>query len=208
MVIATRRKHQRSPLCLKLGLKSKAVVQVKGHSILGITIDDEFKWQSHVSNICKTVSKNLFLLSQVKQYISSQTLKIFYSSHSLPHISFSSTVWDGCSETHLNKLNSLHRRAAKLLLPDNNSSFDEKLKALSIVPLQKQVDFNKAVLILNVNRKMTPSYIISLFRESNVRPDRYKLPKPRIDRYKTILSFSGSSCWNSLPSAIKTAGTI
>ena len=79
-----------------------------------------------VSNICKTVSKNIFLMSQLKRYVSPQTLKIFYSSHILPHISFSSTVWDGCGETHLNKLNSLHRRAAKLLLPDKNSSTDEK----------------------------------------------------------------------------------
>ena len=55
MVIATRQKHQRSPLCLKLGIDSKPVVQVKEHRVLGITIDDEFKLQSHVSNICKTV---------------------------------------------------------------------------------------------------------------------------------------------------------
>ena len=66
-------------------------------------------------------------MSQLKRYVSPQTLKIFYSSHILPqHISFSSTVWDGCGETHLNKLNSLHRRAAKLLLLDKNSSTDEK----------------------------------------------------------------------------------
>ena len=126
MVIATRQKHQRSPLRLKLDTDTKTVVQVKEHRVLGITIDDEFKWQSHVSNICKTLSKNIFLMSQLKRYVSYQTLKIFYSSHILPHISFSSTVWDGCGETHLNKLNSLHRRAAKLLLQDKNSSTDEK----------------------------------------------------------------------------------
>ena len=129
-------------------------------------------------------------MSQLKRYVSSQTLKIFYSSHILPHISFSSTVWDGCGETHLIKLNSLHRRAAKLLLPDKNSSTDEKMKALSILPLQKQLYFNKAVLMFKVNRRMTPSYIISLFSESNNRTNRYVLPKPRIDLYKTSLSFS------------------
>ena len=116
MVIVTRQKYQRPPLRLKLDINSKTVVQVKQHWVLGITIDDEFKWQSHVSNICKTVSKNIFLMSQLKQYVSSQTLdKIFCSSHILSHISFSSTVCDGCGETHLTTLNSLHRRADKLL---------------------------------------------------------------------------------------------
>ena len=143
MVIATRQKHQRSPLRLKLDINSKTVVQVKEHRVLGITIDDEFKWQSHVRNIRKTVSKNIFLMSSA--------FKVFYSSRILPLINFSSTVWDGCGETHLNKLNSLHRRAAKLLLPDKNSSTDEKMKELSILPLQKQLYFNKAVLIFTLN---------------------------------------------------------
>ena len=147
-------------------------------------------------------------MSKLKPYVTSQTLKIFCSSHILPHISFSSTVWDGCCETHLNKLNSLHRRAAKLLLPVKNSSTDEKWKAFSRLPLQKQLDFYKVVLMFKVNKKLVPSYIISFFRESNNRPDKYTLPKPRIDLYKTSLYFSGSSCWNSLPAAIKTVGTI
>ena len=109
MVIATRQKHQRFPLRLKL----------------------------------------------VKRYVSSQTLKIFYSSHILPHISFSSTVWDGCGEAHLNKLNSLQCRAAILLLPGKNPSTDEKIKVLNILPLQKQLYFNKAVLMFKVNSRMT-----------------------------------------------------
>ena len=117
-------------------------------------------------------------------------------------------MWDGCGETHLIKLNSLHRRAAKLLFPDKNSSTDEKMKALSVLPLQEQLYFNKAVLMFKVNRRMAPSYIISLFTESNNRTNRYVLPKPRIDLYKTSLSFSGSTCWNLLPAAIKTVGTI
>ena len=38
-------------------------------------------------------------MSQLKRYVSPQTLKMFYSSHILTHVSFSSTVWDGCGET-------------------------------------------------------------------------------------------------------------
>ena len=57
MVTAIRQTHQRSPLRLKLDINSKTVVQVKEHRVLGITVDDEFKWHSHVSNICKTASK-------------------------------------------------------------------------------------------------------------------------------------------------------
>ena len=59
------------------------------------------------------------------------------------------------------------------------------MKALSILPLQKQLYFNTAILMFKVNRRMTPYYIISLFTESNNRTNRYVLPKARIDQHKT-----------------------
>ena len=111
-------------------------------------------------------------------------LESFFNSHIIPHINFSSTVWNGCSEIHLSKLNSLYHRTPKLLNPDKNLSTDEKQKALSILPLQRQVDFNMALLMFKTNRRMVPSYITSLFSECNNRTILYKLPKPRIDLYK------------------------
>ena len=180
---------------------------MKEHRVLGLTIDDELKWQSHVGNACTTVSKNVFLMSQLTRYVNSQLLESFFNSHIMPHINYSST-WDGCSEIHLSKLNSLHRRAAKLLNPDKNLTTDKKQIALSILPLQRQLDFNKALLMFKMNKSMVPSYITSLFSECNNRTIRYILPKPRIDLHKTSLAFSGPSVWDTLPVAIKTAGTI
>ena len=86
-------------------------------------------------------------------------------------------MWDGCGETHLNKLNSLHRRAAKLLHPDKDASIDEKLKALSILPFQNQLDFRKEVLMFKVKRNMVPNHIISLPRETTEPTDMYYLSR-------------------------------
>ena len=134
-------------------------------------------------------------MSQLKWYVSTQTLTIFYSSHILLHIS-SSTLWDGCGESHLHKLNSLRRPEAKL--PDKKKIINRrKIESPWYSTIAKQLDFNKAVLMFKLNRKMTPSYIISLsrgsnnrtslFRESNNRSDRFVLTKPRADLYKTSL---------------------
>ena len=92
MVITPRQKHQRSPRCIKLEVNSETVTQVKEHRVLGLTIDDELKWQSYVGHVCKTVSKNVFLMSQLKRYVNSQSRRIVFDSHIIPHINFSSTV--------------------------------------------------------------------------------------------------------------------
>ena len=57
MAIATRQKHQLSPLQLKLTLEKTYIEQVHEHHVLGVTIDAGMKWQSHLSNFCKIVSK-------------------------------------------------------------------------------------------------------------------------------------------------------
>ena len=101
MVIATRQKHQLSPFQLKLTLEKTDIEQVHEHLVLGVTIDAEIKWRSHVSNVCKTVSKTLFLLSQLRYYVNIKKRKLFYCTHILSYINYASTLWDGCSKVHL-----------------------------------------------------------------------------------------------------------
>ena len=166
MVIASRQKHQLSPLQLKLNLEKTDIEQVHEHRVLGVTIDAEMKWQSHLSNVCKTVSKNLFLLSQLRYYVNVKARKLFYSAHILSYINYASTLWDGCSEVHLKKnlkLNFLHRRAAKLIFSDLSIPTDDKLKTLKLLPLTKQLKENKAVIMFKVFNGETPEYVRSLF---------------------------------------------
>ena len=101
MVLTTRQKHQRRPLTLNLTLGKTPVQQVREHRVLGVIIDEELKWQSHIDNVCKHVSKNLFLLSQLRHYVDSDARKIFFQAHLLSHINYASTVWSGASEVHL-----------------------------------------------------------------------------------------------------------
>ncbi len=49
MVIATPQKHQLSPFQLKRTLQKTDNEQVHEHRILGVTIDAEMKWQSHLN---------------------------------------------------------------------------------------------------------------------------------------------------------------
>ena len=100
MVLTTRPKHQRRPL-LNLTLGKIPVQQVHEHLVLGVMTDEELKWQFHIDNICKHISKNLFLLSQLRHYVDSDARQIFFQAHLLLHINYASTVCSGASEVHL-----------------------------------------------------------------------------------------------------------
>jgi hypothetical protein len=214
MLIATRQKHQRAPLELDLILNDHPIEQVSSHKVLGITIDDEFKWQIHINNISRTVARNLHLLRKLKYYVDSNALKLFFSAHCLSHINYASSIWCGAAQIQMKKLNSLHRRGVKLIsrCPQNKSSDSDNVNTYSanILSLQNQFDYNIAVCVFKIRHGLAPSYLSQLFIEAPARYGSYNfiLPRTRVDLYKTSLAFSGSAVWNSLPPNIKSCNTL
>ena len=87
------------------------------------------------------------------------------------------------------QLNSLHRRASKLILPDPSLSTEQKMSALGILNLPQQLDYNKGIFMHKVLNNNSPNYLY--------------VPRPRLDLFKTSISFAGVSLWNSMPQNIK-----
>ena len=140
----------------------------------------------------------------------SDTRNIFFQTHLHLHINYASTVWNGASEVHLKKLNSLHKRAAKLILPDQSLSTTEKLNKLNIIPLDKQLKFNRCVIMFKIHTGKAPPYLSDFLHRAPARygSNNYVLPRPHIDQFKTSFAFSGSSTWNIHPSKLKTFSSL
>ena len=97
-IITTRQKHQLSNLSLRLSLDGQNIENVTEHRLLGLIVNNKFRWQAQIEHICKSMSKKLFLLSQLQHTISIDARKLFYNGHIKPHIDYASVVWDGCGE--------------------------------------------------------------------------------------------------------------
>ena len=214
MLVTTRQKHQLKPPPLILSLYNERIEQVKEHRVLGVVVDEQLCWQPHTDRLCKALSKNLFLLAKLRQFTDETARKLFYNAYILPYIDYSSTIWDSCSEANLKRLNSLHRRAAKLVIgrdkvPNNT---DDKLKLLGMLPLKKQLFLNKMVFMQKAILGQTPAYISDQFRFSSPPYESLKnslyVPRPRVDIYKTSLSYSGAEAWNKLPKTLKSARSV
>ena len=89
----------------------------------------------------------------------SDARKIFFQAHLLSHINYASTVWSGTSEVHLKKFNSLHKGAVNLILPDQSLSTMEKINKLNILPLHKQLKFNRCVTMFKMHTGKAPPYL-------------------------------------------------
>ena len=120
-------------------------------------------------------------------------------SHISPHLTYASTVWDGCSGILFNKLNYLHsRRAAKLMISDSSlTTADTKLQVLRLVPLKEKLMFKKAVLVFKAYTNLVFPCLKQLFICSNTcATSRFiTLPKPRRDLFFKLAShFQAHPC--------------
>ena len=206
MVITTRQKHQRAPLLLSLSIGTQSIQQVSVHKALGLTIDSDLSWHSHLDSLTKRLSTNTYLLSRLKKYANNKALKLFFEAHINSFVNYVSTLWDNVSGEYMKRLNAVRRRAVKLLNTDQNISTDDKFEMLKILPLNKQLTFNKAIIAHKIYHNKAPPYLSPLFKKAT---DRYgsvrlTLPSVRIDIFKSSLAYSGSVLWNrEIPNNLK-----
>ena len=109
----------------------------------------------------------------------------------MSHINYASTIWDGCSKEILKKLNSAHRRAIKQLMHNPNLDTDQKLKHLNLLPLEKQLEINKIIMIHKLYNEKAQS--TKLIQKATPRYNAKNLLKPRSfnDCFDTSLAHSG-----------------
>ena len=135
MLLATRQKQQLRPL--NLSLKADHIEQIHKHRHFGVIIDDEFSGQSHVTYACKAVPKKLFFY-----YLNSNILWTLPSVSYLIMLTFLLVLHmpplSGMNGAifYSKKLNSVHRRAAKLMLSDPSTTTEAKI--LGFTPAQRE----------------------------------------------------------------------
>ena len=66
---------------------------------LGLTIDKDLSWKTHVSNVQKKAFAAIVCIRRASQYLPVKIRKILYNSLVLPHLDYCSTVWHSCNQT-------------------------------------------------------------------------------------------------------------
>ena len=87
MLITTSQKrlHLHNDILL-LTYNNDALNSVENEKVLGVRIDNNLTWSIHINFIAKKISSNLWLLSKLKDYLSTEHRVQFYKTYIQPHI--------------------------------------------------------------------------------------------------------------------------
>ena len=101
-------------------------------------------------------------------------------------------------------LHSLQRRALKLILLKQSPLEKDDYNKLNVLPLHTRLKYNKGIFMKKIMVGNAPPSLSRLFPINPTRDQiKINIPTPRIDLFKTSLTFSGASLWNSLPFSLK-----
>ena len=204
MLITTRQKRQNLPLkCSPISIGKQTVNEVDNHKVLGVTIDCNLSWSSHMTALCKSISKKVYQLSQIKHFLNLHARKLFCHAHIQSIIDYRSTLWNSASANTLKPLVSLHKRAIKAILKNTTLAISD-YNFLSILPLKERLNYNKGVLIDKMMSGKVPPSLWAKFSQNQSRHfGKLNIPVSRIDLFKSSLVYSGSVLWNSLPDSLR-----
>lgn len=159
--------------CSKLQLVEKFVY-------LGLTIDRNFNWKPHVSNVCNRLRSVIGKFFHLTRILNKKTMSVVYYALADSIISYGLSVYGRTFITYINEIKTIQIRLLKFLVSKKtkslcNKDYEKLFSICKILPVDKKVDyligleyyFSEEYQIKRVNRYNTKS----------VREGRLKQPK-------------------------------
>ena len=113
-LVFTKRRHDVN-LNNKLKIADEYINFNREVKYLGVTIDDDLRFDSHVSNVCNKVSKNIGVLYRMSFYVPNSVLLNAYYALVYPLLTYCNIVWGGAAALHIDKLLFLQKKMVRIL---------------------------------------------------------------------------------------------
>ena len=185
--------------------------QVDSTKFLGLHIDSDLSWKTHINFLCKILSRNTGILNKLKHFFPSHILQTIYSTLISPYLNYGILAWGNSSKLLLDSLFILQKRAIRIVNHAEYLSHTIDLfrnnKVLKLIDL---FNYNVGIFMHKLSTNELPEVFLQMFTRNNSvhnyptrQHDAYHLPRTRtIFAQKTIM-FTGPKYWNDLPQDVR-----
>ena len=104
--------------------------------LLGIEIDYQLNFDTHISTICRKASQQLNIIKRLGPYLNRLNKLTIFHTFILSNFNFCPLAWHFCTEKNSKKLEKVQERAFRFVYEDYNSSYEELLYKAKMSSLQ------------------------------------------------------------------------
>ena len=128
-------------------------------------------------------------------------------------------MWGDCANKYIKQLQRLQNRAARAVtgIFDYHASVSAMIHTLKWMTVENRYKYFLAILAYKCYHREAPIILADRFTRLDGNLNYYtcavtngdlKVPHPNLSLYKTSLSYSGSTLWNSIPLRIRGSNTL
>ena len=110
--------RSKTPKIFKYKLHNHVLKEEKNSKYLGVTIDNNLCWNTHIDNVCKKGNSTLAFLRRNLQISQSHIKSNAYMTLVRPQLEYASAVWDPYTKEKQKQLEMVQRRAARYVCND------------------------------------------------------------------------------------------
>ena len=196
--------------------KNSDIENVDCEKLLGVKIQSDLSWASHVDSIVKKIKSKMYLLARIKPFLPVSARRQFYNSFILPYFDYCLSIWGCCSQKDMDRLNCLLKRAMRLILNcDIDTPSVEMFTRLQWYPLSYRYKYNLVVSVHKALCGLSPPYIRDMLTVYD--PQRslrsagnkaLKVPFARTELLKQSFRVTAPSLYNELPTSIRSCTSL
>ena len=112
---------------LTANISNFIITNSEKEKVLGVTFDNDLKFESHINNLCSKASQKLYALSRMSSYMSLGQHRLIMKSFISSQFRYCPMLWMNHSRALNIKINRIHERALRLVYRDKKSTFEELL---------------------------------------------------------------------------------
>lgn len=100
-------------------IENSKIQNVEQTKFLGLIVDENLTWNSHIETIQNKISSGLYILRNMSMFCSVETLKMIYYAHIHSHISYGIVLYGATSNSNLSTILILQKKALRIILKLN-----------------------------------------------------------------------------------------
>ena len=198
---------------LNLTMNGQCIEFVDRFKFLGFTIDSKLTCEYHFSNVHGKLLRGIYLLSKLKDLISSDLLKQLYYAHFHSHLVYAISTWGSMlPKRDIDTLFKLQKRSVRLICKKSYRSHTDPLyKSLGILKIHDEIELSQVKIVYKVVNDMSPVSIKALYKMgkgANTRNSNLIIPKNLCSELNKSYLVRSISSWNKLPLNVKTAPSL
>ena len=198
---------------LQIKINDTVVEKKSEIMLLGVTLDYQLTFSSHVSNICRKTSCQIGVLQRLRNLIPTSAKLHIAKFAILPHVTYCQTVWHFCRSSDARKLERIQERVLRAVYCDHKSTYEELLQKAKLPTLYTRRLQAIATIVYKVKNNLAPPYIADLFEVNNsqhhLRNSEFVVPRFRTVAFgKHSISYLGPVIWSKLSQYIRSSESV